>query len=327
MRSVVLMSTKLSDQYADTEIEVDGEEGCIKALMKLKHSHSHLQIILSIGGGGQGSAHFPIIASSDAGRQVFSKNVKELVELYGFDGIDSESLQLSCSTLTDASKVDWEHPHGIQQGIDYVYLLAALRSLLPEPTYTLTSALPAGEWVLRDIDLAAASSYLDFINLMTYDFSGPWVDRVGHQSQLFTPKHPHSDAATISCSSAVMYVLSKGVRPKGIVMGIPVYGRSFLGANKIGHPYSGSAGEEGTFEYKDLPRPNAQEHVDQSAGAAFCLGGDGGFVTYDNPQTVEMKAGFVKSHRLAGLFYWHGAADVKGERSLVETGYNKLHNL
>ena len=223
--------------------------------------------------------------------------------------------------------VDWEHPHGIQQGVDYISLLAMLRSLLPASLYTLTSALPAGEWVLRDIDVAAAASHLDLINLMTYDFSGPWTDLTGHQSQLYTPKHPHNDAATVSCNSAVMYAFSRGVQPHKIVLGIPAYGRSFLGANKVGQQYSGSAGQEGTFEYKDLPRPGSREYVDQAVGAAFCVDGDGGFVTYDNPATIALKSEFVKSQRLAGLFYWHGAADVKGKRSLIETGYNTLHNL
>ena len=181
--------------------------------------------------------------------------------------------------------------------------------------------------MLRDIDIAAASSLLNFILLMTYDFSGPWVDLVGHQSQLYTPKRPHNDAATISCNSVVMYTLSRGVQPDKIVMGIPVYGRSFLGADKIGKQYSGSAGNEGTFEYKDLPRPGSKEYVDKDLGAAICLGGDGGLVSYDNPETVTLKANFVKSKRLAGLFYWHGAADVKGTRSLIEKGYIKLHNL
>jgi chitinase len=32
--------------------------------------------------------------------------------------------------------------------------------------------------------------------------------------------------------------------------------------------------------------------------AAFCVGGDGGFVTYDNPETVKMKANYCKEKGL-----------------------------
>ena len=62
--------------------------------------------------------------------------------------------------------VDWEHPSDSRQGANYVALLSALRQCLPAPRYTLSSALPAGEWALQHINLAHASQYLDMINLM-----------------------------------------------------------------------------------------------------------------------------------------------------------------
>lgn len=222
--------------------------------------------------------------------------------------------------------MDWEHPSDLQQGIHYIHLLAALRAYLPSPRYILTSALPAGEWALSNINLGVVQNYLDHVNLMTYDFSGPWVDLAGHQAQLWSPQNPHCDGASISCHSAVSYMLAQGVPSKKILLGIPAYGRSFLGASLVGQSYNGHAGEEGTFEYQTLPRPGAQEYVDEQVGAAFCVGGDGGFVTYDNPQTVRMKAKYVTQNRLGGMFYWTGTADAKGPRSLVETGYNALHD-
>ena len=222
------------------------------------------------------------------------------------------------------SKVDWEHPSDPRQGYNYIQLLAAVRAASPYPNYILTSALPAGEWVLKNIDLGAAANYLDLINLMTYDFSGPWTDSCGHHAQLYPPKHPHNDAARISCSSAVDYVLSKGVISPKIVLGIPTYGRSFLGASKVGDHFTGHGGEEGTFEYRNLPRPGSVVHFDNRVGAVHCIGGDGGFVTYDDPRSVQMKASFVKMKGLGGLFYWTGTADSNDSRSLVETGYKSL---
>lgn len=198
---------------------------------------------------------------------------------------------------------------------------------MPAPQYIVTSALPAGEWALQHINLAFAASFLDYINVMTYDFAGPWVDSTGHHAQLFTPSQPHCPAASISCQSAVNYMKSKGVPASKILLGVPLYGRSFLGTNNVGQRYSGHGGEEGTFDYKDLPRPGAQEYVDPRAGAAFCVGGDGGFVTYDNPQTVGQKANYATQNGLGGLFYWTGTADGRGPRSLIETGYTKLHGL
>lgn len=223
--------------------------------------------------------------------------------------------------------VDWEHPSDIQQGEGFVYLLSQIRNALPSPRYTVTCALPAGEWALKYINLAVAQQYVDLFMIMCYDFSGPWLDRTGHQSQLYTPSNPHSAAAAISCQSAVTYILSQSVRSNKILLGIPVYGRSFVGADNINEPYSSADGDDGVFDYCDLPRSGAKEVYDESVGAAYCTGGsDGGFVSYDTPQTVEQKAKFVTNARLGGLFYWHIAADKRGVNSLLETGYNTLHD-
>lgn len=223
-------------------------------------------------------------------------------------------------------QVDWEHPSDPRQGANYMQLLAELRASLPSPNYILTTALPAGEWALRNVDVGQASALLDYINVMAYDFSGPWTSTTGYQSQLYIPKSPHSDAARISCQSAVNYLLSKGVSSRKLLLGIPAYGRSFLGAEKIGKNFAGQGGEEGVFEYRDLPRPGAKEHVDTKVVAAYCVGGDGGFVTYDNPDTVHLKAGFAKQNNLGGLFFWTGTGDAQGPRSLVETAYKGLHS-
>lgn len=51
-------------------------------------------------------------------------------------------------------------------------------------------------------------------------------------------------------------------------------------------------GNEGTFEYKDLPRPGSSNHYDRAAEAAFCVGGDGGLVSYEYVK-VNMSSSLV----------------------------------
>jgi chitinase len=143
--------------------------------------------------------------------------------------------------------------------------------------------------------LAALTPYnpRDLINLMAYDFTGSWSQKAGHHAQLFgrSAEEGHGNAA-------INYVLSTGFPAAKILLGVPVYGRSFLNARGPGHPYDGCGGDEGTFEYKDLPRPGTEEIIDTTAIGAFCVGGDGGWVSYDNPQTVQMKASYCKQKRL-----------------------------
>ena len=298
----------LNDEYADTEIDVNGVKGCLNDLRAIKQQYPHIKTLLSIGGGGKGSAPLPRVAAGEESRSRFAWTAEEIVEVYSLDGID----------------VDWEYPSSFQQGHDYVHLLSALRRALPAPQYLITSALPAGEWVLKNINLKRAALELDYINLMTYDFSGPWTSICGHHAQLYTPKRPHNDANRTSCSSSIAYVLAQGVPSEKILMGIPTYGRSFLGASKTGDTFSGHAGDEGTFEYRDLPRPRASARFDDDVGGAYCVGGDGGFVSYDNPKSVSMKTEFVKQQKLGGLFYWTGTGDTNDSKSLVEAGWSGL---
>jgi chitinase len=128
---------------------------------------------------------------------------------------------------------------------------------------------------------------------MSYDFTGSWSERAGHHAQLFP-----GNSTEPSASAAVEYAISTGFPAAKILLGIPVYGRSFLGASGPGHQYTGHAGDDGTFEYKDLPRNGAEEIINTRVVAAFCVGGDGGFVSYDNPETVKMKANYCKEKGL-----------------------------
>lgn len=83
---------QLSDEYADTRIEVEDSFGCISALMMLRLESPRLKIILSIGGGGRGSEHFATIATNEYLRRVFAYNAGEVVRQYNFDGVDSTVL-------------------------------------------------------------------------------------------------------------------------------------------------------------------------------------------------------------------------------------------
>ncbi|KAL8927632.1 MAG: hypothetical protein Q9172_001261 [Xanthocarpia lactea] len=297
----------LSDIHADTQVAVDGTYGGLNAVRNLKLQNPNLKTLISIGGGGKGSDPFAGVAASPAAREHFGTSAKQMLDTYGLDGLD----------------VDWEHPDDAKKGADYVALMATLRKHLPAPKYLLTSALPAGQWALQYIDLGKAAGYMDYVNLMAYDFAGPWGKISGYHAQLHTPPNTTDDMKN-SGQSAVQYMKSKGVPAKKITLGIPAYGHSFLGASNVNQKFKSSGGNEGSFEYAQLPRPGTQERVDKQAVSAYCVGGDGGLVTYDNPETVRMKAHYVKQQQLAGLFYWTGPGDMKGPRSLVAAGYKAL---
>ncbi|KAL2271030.1 hypothetical protein VTJ83DRAFT_401 [Remersonia thermophila] len=295
----------LSDEWADVLAPCDGCQGALGSLLHIKQRYPHLQVLLSIGGGGSAET-FPIVAADAVLRDKFARAARGLIEASDLDGID----------------IVWEYPLTPDQGRDFLSLLAAIRVHLPEDRYLLTAALPAVKDVLRNIDLRqAAVDYLDTLNLVAYDFYGPWTAKSGHHAQLYAmrPDEPSIDAA-------VRHLAAAGVPGKKVLLGIPLFGRSFAGVSGPGHKNRGCGGGGGALEYKELPRKGAKETLDKRAIAASCASGDV-WVTYDNPESVKLKAGYCKQKGLGGLFYWSAPCDSRDpKRSLITTGFKTLHS-
>lgn len=329
------------DAKADSEYPVDGVNGCFAALRKVRDEQNpNCKLILSVGGG-SGSANFPAIAADKAKTIRFCETARAMVDKHNLDGLDGEQRSaLNRVPWADihVAEVDWEHPKDTSQGIAFVHLMKALRKHFPAPRYVLSAALPAGEWCLRNIDLKALlgrekhvlglirgggqQPIMDHINLMTYDFAGSWTDgQSGHQAQLYAPTKPHNAFAKRSIAGAVQYLTTdRGIDPSRIVVGIPAYGRAFVGVGGPGEYFTRCGGEaDGTYEYRALPLDGASEHVDHAACAVSCKGGPNSeWVTYDNPQTVTTKTKYAIANGLAGVFFWTGSFDaVDEERSLI----------
>lgn len=88
-----LTQLQFSDEYADTEIDINGDgsmKGCLNDLRSLKKRYPKIKTILSVGGGGEGSASFPAVASNGIVRSSFAQSARQMVDAFGFDGIDSK---------------------------------------------------------------------------------------------------------------------------------------------------------------------------------------------------------------------------------------------
>lgn len=294
--------TQLLDPHADLHIPVDGTQGTLAACTQLRQNHPHIKIILSIGGA-SGSAPYPALTHHPESRQRFAASALALLQRHRLNGID----------------IDWEHPQTAQQGADFLSLLRTLRAHLPRP-HLLTTALPVGEYVLKHIDLSALGTLVDHVNLMAYDFSGPWTAQSGHHAQLFAPTSPHNAFARRAGASAVAYFIARGVAARKLVLGVPTYARWFRGCRGVGEVFS----KAGEMDVKDVPE-GVEEVVDRELVAASCRIGED-WVSCENRETVGMKAAYVRSSGLGGVFFWTSAADRSGdEESLVGAAARGLY--
>lgn len=126
--------------------------------------YSHLKLLLSIGGAGAG--RFSEMASTSERRAAFIQSCMDVMGTYGIHGID----------------LDWEFPSmdgwgaitcGAEDRENYTLLIKELRAALDTnyPGSLLTIA-GSGNTLFPEYwaDMAEVSKYLDFINVMTYDY-------------------------------------------------------------------------------------------------------------------------------------------------------------
>ena len=282
-------------------------------LQALKAKNPSLKIILSIGG--WGADNFSDAALSVTSREAFAKSAVSLIKRYSLNGID----------------LDWEYPGQPGPGIKYrpedkenfTLLLKAVREhvdalsnerkLRGTDRYTLTIASAAGDY-FKYTEMDKLHVYLDWINIMAYDFYTRGAPTTGHHTGLYQSLSA-GDSNKYS-ESAVMQHLNAGIPSRKLILGVAFYGRSFAGVKRENSGlYQTYEHYEGEHSYSELNRDFIYKQGfkrlwDDAAKAPYLWNEQSAtFITYDDPDSLKAKTRFVKSHHLGGIMYWEQSHD------------------
>ncbi|MGV9626006.1 glycosyl hydrolase family 18 protein [Streptomyces sp. NPDC003487] len=278
--------------------------GNFNQLRQLKAKYPNIKVLWSFGGwtwsGGFGQA-----AQNPA---AFADSCYKLVEdprwADVFDGID----------------IDWEYPNACGLSCDtsgaaaFKNLMAALRAKFGSNNLVTAAVTADGSagGKIEAADYAGASQYVDWYNVMTYDFFGAW-DAKG-------PTAPHSPLTSYSgipkegftTADAMAKFKAVGVPAKKLLIGIGFYGRGWTGVTQDapGGTATGPAAgtyEQGIEDYKVLK--TSCPATGTVAGTAYAHCGSNWW-SYDTPATIASKMSWAKNQGLGGAFFWEFSGDT-----------------
>ncbi|MFR9789025.1 glycosyl hydrolase family 18 protein [Streptomyces sp. MB22_4] len=278
--------------------------GNFNQLRELKAKYPNLKVIWSFGGW-TWSGGFADAAKDPAG---FAQSCYDLVNdprwADVFDGID----------------IDWEYPNDCGLTCDtsgpeaFRNVMAALRAKFGSGKLVTAAVSADGSsgGKIDSADYAGAAQYVDWYNVMTYDFFGAW-DAQG-------PTAPHSPLTSYSgipkagftTADAMAKYKAAGVPASKLLIGIGFYGRGWTGVTQDapGGTATGPAAgtyEQGIEDYKVLK--SSCPVTGTVAGTAYAHCG-GNWWSYDTPSTIAGKMSWAKSQGLGGAFFWEFSGDT-----------------
>ena len=212
-------SIKTLDPYLD--LEDNYGLGGFKKATDLRITYPHLKVMIAIGGWNEGSKKYSEMAGDNDKRAKFVASTVEFLKKYNFDGLD----------------LDWEYP-GKRGGSssdkkNFIKLVKELREAFQPEKFLLTAAIGAAKGTI-DIayDVSAMYKYLDFVNVMCYDYHGTWDKRTGHNAPLMSRPDETGDDLFYNLDYSISYLIQKGAIPEKTVLGVGFYGRTFLLSDK-----------------------------------------------------------------------------------------------
>ncbi|GAB6027330.1 Chitinase 2 [Chamberlinius hualienensis] len=281
-------------------------KGAFERFTKLSEINPDLKCILGIGGWNEGSTKYSDMANDPSRRAKFVQSVVPFLKKYGFHGLD----------------MDWEYP--TQRGgrpsdrQAYIDLLKELKAAFEPEGFLLSAAVSAGKDTIdAAYDVPEVSKYLDFINVMAYDFHGTWESFTGHNAPLRPRPEETSYQQMMNVEFAANYWLQLGAPAEKINLGMPTYGHNFALADPNNHGFyaptwgPGEAGpytrQAGTLGYNeicvDLQEGGWTVEFDEYYQAPYAYKGNQ-WVGYDDPDSIAEKCKLANQLGFGGAMIW-----------------------
>lgn len=255
-------------------------------------------------GGWTGSAGFSDMAADLEKRFNFVMSCVRVCNQYGISGIDLdwEFPQFGGLATTITRKEDKKNFTDLVTSLRYAFAAYSIRRPV------LSAAIAAsefGRWDFRALTGYGSTANLDYLNVMTYDYNGPW-----DESQKIALHN-----APLSEVIKTMGTLKGLVQsPQILNLGLPFYGRAW----KTTEPFIGSLSsgpgrpDAGSMSYRDIEFQYLREGIEirrTEKGDAFVFvpaeapEKHGTLITFDDVEMIKKKAEMARNH-FGGVMFW-----------------------
>ncbi|XP_015585090.1 probable chitinase 2 [Cephus cinctus] len=287
----------------------NGGKNNIGKFVALKNTKTAPKVLAGIGGWNAASTNFTIIVNNRHYREKFVKNLITFLEKYNFDGLD----------------VAWDYPaqNGGRPADRKTFIVFAneVKAAFVKKGLLVTVAVGAAEdLAIPSYEIAALSKAVDYINVMTFDMVGATFSTiVGHHAPLAPASYQANSSRLMhnNVKSSLSFWMKRGAPASKLVLGLPLYGRTFTLAHVTlttpgspsagpGHPgpYTREAGSMGFNELCNKQKGGNWTTVwykEQSVPYAF-RGSQ--WVGFDNTRSLTTKINYAKKLGLAGIMFW-----------------------
>ncbi|AKU21517.1 glycoside hydrolase family 18 protein [Massilia sp. MB5] len=307
-------------------------------LKLLKQAHPNLKVFISLGGW-TWSKYFSAAAKTDALRKQLAKScVKQFIagDLPVQDGRGGPG---TGKGVFDGIDIDWEYPGGggqpyntvdaVNDKHNFTLLMQAFREELDaqgtkdNKRYLLTAAVGAGVDKINNTEPALYQQYMDWVNLMTYDFHGAWENTTNFHSPLYhDPADPSTgNVAKYNTHDGITALVAAGMPKNKILLGVPFYGRGWknvpAGANGNGLYQTAGGGANGAWEtgiedYKVLVGKAGTRTYHPVTKQLFLYTTTGEWWSYDDATVIGTKMQYMRDQGLRGAFSWELDGDASG---------------
>lgn len=223
------------------------------------------RMYVSIGGGGPPEYLGEFLTPEK--RQIWIDEILAFTLEYDFDGVDVD---------LENALINEHYPAFVKE----------LSDRLKAEGKLMTAALAS--WNGDNIADETLALY-DYINIMSYDLTGPWnLDKPGQHAPFSMVEEDFE-----------YYHVKRGIAADKLLVGLPFYGYGF------------GPGAPGSLRYNQI----VSMYPEASSGDEISFP-EGGTLYYNGPELIRKKTGFAKDSGAGGVMIWHIQADLPYEHPL-----------